>query len=55
MEQNNIEKQYSNEKGRLDKLGLHAAELTPAQLAALVKADYARWIPAIKASGLSLQ
>ena len=42
-------------KGRLDKLGLHATELTPAQLAALVKADYERWIPAIKASGLSLQ
>jgi hypothetical protein len=42
-------------KGRLNKLGLHAAELTPAQLAALVKADYERWIPAIKASGVSLQ
>lgn len=40
-------------KERMHNLDLEIRELTPAQFAALVKADYERWGPVIKASGFS--
>ena len=42
-------------KERLAKLGLDAREMSPAQLAALVKADFERWGPVIKSSGFTMQ
>ncbi len=40
-------------KDRLQNLGLDIRPMTPAQFAALVKADYERWGPVIKASGFT--
>jgi len=40
-------------KERMRNLDLGIRELTPAQFAALVKADYERWGPIVKASGFS--
>jgi tripartite-type tricarboxylate transporter receptor subunit TctC len=42
-------------RDRLQALGLDIREMTPAQFAALVKADYQRWAPVVKASGLSVE
>lgn len=42
-------------KERLQGLGFDVREMTPAQFAALVKADYERWGPVIKSSGFSVQ
>ena len=36
---------------RLEQLGLEPTGLGPAELAAIVKADYERWGPVIRASG----
>ncbi len=40
-------------KDRLQGLGFEVSEMTPAQFAALVKADYERWGPVIRSSGFS--
>jgi tripartite-type tricarboxylate transporter receptor subunit TctC len=40
---------------RLQKLGLDARDMTPAQLGALVKADYERWAPVIRNTGFTMQ
>lgn len=40
---------------RMRSLDLEIQELTPAQLGALVKRDYERWIPVIKASGFTAE
>ena len=40
-------------KDKLQNLLLDVRELTPAQFAAVVNADYQRWVPVIKASGFS--
>ena len=42
-------------KDRLQNLGFEVREMTAAQFAALVKADYERWGPVIKASGFTSQ
>ena len=42
-------------KDRLQGLGFEVREMTPAQFAALVKADYERWRPVIKASGFTIE
>lgn len=42
-------------KERLNKLGLDVREMTPAQLAALVKSDYEMWAPVIRKSGFTMQ
>ncbi len=42
-------------KERLQNLGFEVREMTAAQFAALVKADYERWGPVIKASGFTSQ
>ena len=42
-------------KDRLQGLGFEVREMTPAQFAAVVKADYQRWGPVIKASGFSVE
>ena len=41
-------------KDRLQALGFEVREMTPTQFSALVKADYERWGPVIKASGFSI-
>ena len=41
-------------KDRLQSLGFEVREMNPAQFATLVKADYQRWGPVIKASGFTL-
>jgi len=41
-------------KDRLQALGFEVREMTPTEFAALVKADYERWGPVIKASGFSI-
>ena len=41
-------------KDRLQSLGFAVREMNPAQFAALVKADFQRWGPVIKASGFTL-
>jgi tripartite-type tricarboxylate transporter receptor subunit TctC len=40
-------------KERMGNLDLEIREMTPAQFGALVKSDYERWGPIIKASGFS--
>jgi tripartite-type tricarboxylate transporter receptor subunit TctC len=40
-------------RDRMKSLDLDIRELTPAQMGALVKRDYERWGPIIKASGVS--
>ena len=40
---------------RMRGLDLEILELTPAQLGALVKRDYERWTPAVKASGFTAE
>lgn len=42
-------------KDKLQNLLLDVRELTPAQFASVVSADYQRWVPVIKASGFSAE
>ena len=42
-------------KDKLQNLLLDVRELTPAQFASVVNADYQRWVPVIKASGFSVE